>query len=260
MNERVLIYPGLVASALGILSAFLLNAYVPLVAAAFAFIIQLLILVAIRRRSLVVVIPPEFQAKLASLEFQNQRQVIQLDEQMKQIEEQRRTGESLSAEISALKQEKTAYASSFAQLQNTLEAAQGSDEQAIIQFVRNLQSRGRLLDFLMADIHKLADSQVGAAARIVHQGLRDLMNDYFSIIPIATADEGSLVTIPEGQLGKSYRVLQSRGDELPERGRLVHKGWQASSVNLPQRQIKESSEARPVLAAAEIDTETGEQH
>src|SRR6478672_1510879 len=45
-------------------------------------------------------------------------------------------------------------------------------EAEIVAFVGLLQDKGRLVDFLMEDVNSYDDTQVGAAARVVHQGCR----------------------------------------------------------------------------------------
>ena len=56
-------------------------------------------------------------------------------------------------------------------------------EAEIVAFVGLLQDKGRLVDFLMEDVTSYDDTQVGAAARVVHQGCREVLNEHFKIIP-----------------------------------------------------------------------------
>lgn len=251
MNARVLIYPGLIAAALTVMMAAFNTGTPILVGASITFILLLFLLVAIRRTNDGTQIPPEFQAKLASLENQNHRQGKVLADKEAEVETLRLAETESKTREERLKAQTLAYEAALSKAQNAEKNTDG--EQAVIQFVRNLQSRGRLLDFLMTDIHKLPDPSVGAAARVVHQGLRDLMKDYFAIAPIASADEGSTITIPKDEVGKSYALLQSKGDQIPESGQLLHKGWKATQIRLPQSQKTENSEERTILALAEID-------
>ena len=253
MNARVLIYPALLVAAVTIMSGFLEQHLIAFVGSSLTFIFLLLILAALRRKSETSSIPPEFGAKIASLENQTQRY-------QKQLVDQESLTRTLQIELGEWKDKSDAYHAQNEAYEAALKKAQlaayqsqGGDEQAVVQFIRNLQKRGRFLDFIMADIHKLPDPQVGSAARVVHQGVRDLMNDYFAVKPIAVADEGSLVEVPKDELGQSYQLLQSRSDELPTQGRLVHKGWQATHFKLPQSQKLEETKDKLVLAPAEID-------
>ena len=51
-------------------------------------------------------------------------------------------------------------------------AAGNQAEAEIVSFLALLQERGRLVDFLMEDITSYDDAQVGAGARVVHQGAK----------------------------------------------------------------------------------------
>ncbi len=225
MTERNLIYPGLLTTGMTIIAAFLQNATLPLGLAFLTFLVLLFMLVAVNRRLRAPAAVAGASGRIEELEAYVQK---------------------LTADLSASQ-------SALASAQNALKNAGGGDEQAVVQFVRNLQSRGRLLDFLMTDIHTFSDTQVGAAARVVHQGLRSLLNDYFTIAPIAAANEGSMIPVPAESLGQSYKLLQSRGDAVPAEGRLLHRGWQAETLRLPRSQKTESAEERRILAPAEID-------
>ena len=53
-------------------------------------------------------------------------------------------------------------------------------EAEIVSFLATLQEQGRLIDFLMDDITTYDDGQVGAAARVVHQGCKAALQEHFS--------------------------------------------------------------------------------
>ncbi|MBV9288668.1 MAG: DUF2760 domain-containing protein, partial [Hyphomicrobiales bacterium] len=56
----------------------------------------------------------------------------------------------------------------------------------IVQFLAMLQEKGRLVDFLMDDINAYSDAEVGAAARVVHAGCKNVLHEHFSIHPVRT--------------------------------------------------------------------------
>src|SRR5207253_9887315 len=60
-------------------------------------------------------------------------------------------------------------------------AAGNRGEAEIVSFLSIFQERGRLIDFLMDDITTYDDAQVGAAARVVHQGCKAALEEHFSI-------------------------------------------------------------------------------
>ncbi|MBC7659376.1 MAG: DUF2760 domain-containing protein [Chitinophagaceae bacterium] len=245
-NANKLIYPTVVISAVAVMAAYL-EVPIPSLGAAFiVFVLLLIQLAASRRLSAPASVPPEFQAKLASLENQNSRQNKELTD--------------AQTEIERLKTQIMAFDASASKQKNEQTQKQSGGEQAVLHFVRNMQTRGRFLDFVMADIHKLPDAQVGAVSRIVHQGLRDLIDDYFAVKPIASESEGSMITIPTESLGSSYSLISSRGETIPGHGRLLHRGWQVGRLKLPVSQnldgdLKSQS---LILAAAEIDVSGAE--
>ena len=103
----------------------------------------------------------------------------------------------------------------------------------VVQFLSLLQEKGRFLDFIMDDVSKFQDQQVGAAARVVHSGCSQVMKEFFEILPVRTESEGSEVTLTEDEPSEFHRLLGQVGAP-PWQGRLVHKGWKTEKVNLPE--------------------------
>jgi hypothetical protein len=130
----------------------------------------------------------------------------------------------------------------------------GLAEAQVIGLVGLLQSKGRLLDFLMDDITGHSDADVGAAARVVHQGCREVMRDYFDIAQVSRDEEGANVTLEKDFDPKRYRLLGRVGGQPPFRGTLLHRGWMTTRVKLPR--LAMGNEAHPeseVIAPAEIE-------
>ncbi len=131
-----------------------------------------------------------------------------------------------------------------------------SDKQAVIGLISTLQQKGRLLDFLMDDVSKYTDTQVAAAARVVHQGCSGVLRDYFDIKPVTASREGSALTLDKDFDARSYRLLGRVVGEPPFSGKLLHKGWLTTEVKLPQ-QIELADNASPVpghiIAPAEVE-------
>ncbi|MDQ8187241.1 DUF2760 domain-containing protein [Pelagicoccus sp. SDUM812002] len=130
-------------------------------------------------------------------------------------------------------------------------APKNAAEAEVIAVISTLQSKGRLVDFLMDDISKYSDAQVGAAARVVHQGCKSAFDEMITVEPVAREAEGSVVTVPEHAVD-SYRISGSASGGSEQKGKLVHKGWKASRVNLP-RVIKSEEGKLPVIAPAQIE-------
>lgn len=125
-------------------------------------------------------------------------------------------------------------------------------EAEVVAFFALLQEKGRFVDFLMDDVTAYDDAQVGAAARVVHQGCREVLREHFKITPVSDAAEGSRVTVPAGYAPDEYRLLGKISGEPPFSGTLVHKGWKTESVKLP-RIIKTDARRLPGIAPAEVE-------
>ena len=113
-----------------------------------------------------------------------------------------------------------------------------------------LQKDGRLLDFLKEDIAQYSDTEVGAAARVVHQGCRTVLAEYVTIVPVREEAEGSYVTLEPGFDAAAIRPTGRVVGEPPFTGSLVHRGWRATHVRLPQ---VASGRDLHILAAAEVE-------
>jgi hypothetical protein len=125
-------------------------------------------------------------------------------------------------------------------------------EAEVVAFVSLLQEKGRLVDFLMEDVTPYDDKQVGAAARVVHQGCREVLNESFKITPISQAEEGSRITVPASFPADEYLLLGKISGDPPFTGTLLHKGWKTESVKLP-RILKSDEKRLPSIAPAQVE-------
>jgi hypothetical protein len=122
----------------------------------------------------------------------------------------------------------------------------------IVNFLSILQEKGRLVDFLMDDIAGYEDAQVGAAARVLHEGCKAVLLEHFGIRPMREESEGSKVTVPLGYAPEDYRLVGRISGEAPFTGTLVHHGWRTEWVKLP-RLIRVGSDQPPAIAPAEVE-------
>jgi len=113
-----------------------------------------------------------------------------------------------------------------------------------------LQKEGRFVDFLQEDVSGYSDQEVGAAARVVHEGCQRVLRDHLSIEPVRQEAEGSSVTLPKGFDPAAVRPTGNVIGEPPFTGSLVHRGWRAVEVRLPK--VSSSRDVR-ILAAAEVE-------
>jgi uncharacterized protein DUF2760 len=125
-------------------------------------------------------------------------------------------------------------------------------EAEVVAFVALLQEKGRLVDFLMEELTSYDDAQVGAAARVIHQGCRQVLQEHFKISAVSDAEEGSQVNVPAGYFADEYRIVGKLSGDAPFTGKLVHKGWKTESVKLP-RIIKTDVKRLSVIAPAEVE-------
>ncbi|BCX89096.1 hypothetical protein MIN45_P1466 [Methylomarinovum tepidoasis] len=121
---------------------------------------------------------------------------------------------------------------------------------AALQLLGLFQSEARLLDFLEEDISAYSDADVGAAARIVHEGCRKVLHEHFDIEPVRPEEEGTRITIPKGFDPAEIRLTGNIVGEPPFQGVLVHRGWHAVRVKLPQ--LSEGHRV-DILAPAEVE-------
>jgi hypothetical protein len=131
-------------------------------------------------------------------------------------------------------------------------AAANQAEAEVVAFLALLQEKGRLVDFLMDDIAAYDNAQVGAAARVVHQGCRAALQEHLKIRPVREEVEGAKITVAAGYLADEYRLVGKIGGEPPFTGTLVHRGWKTETVKLP-RIVRTGGDRLPTLAPAEVE-------
>jgi hypothetical protein len=121
---------------------------------------------------------------------------------------------------------------------------------AALQLLGLLQSEARFLDFVAENVAAYSDADIGAAARVVHEGCRKVLRTHFELEPARSEAEGSRLTLPSGFDAASVRLTGNIVGHPPFNGTLVHRGWRAARVNLPK--LAEGHDAR-ILAPAEVE-------
>ncbi len=125
-----------------------------------------------------------------------------------------------------------------------------ADEDAALQLLALLQREGRFVDFLEEDIDAFADADVGAAARVVHQGCRKALREHVTLEPVRREAEGAALTVPPGFDAAELRLVGNVTGAAPFHGRLQHRGWRATAVRLPR--LVPGHDVR-VVAPAEVE-------
>jgi hypothetical protein len=113
-----------------------------------------------------------------------------------------------------------------------------------------LQREGRLIDFLQEDVAGYSDEQVGAAARVVHDGCRKVVRQYLSLEPVLKDSEGASVQVPAGFDAQRIRLTGNVAGAPPFKGSLKHHGWAAREVSLPPPPAAMDPK---ILAPAEVE-------
>lgn len=119
-----------------------------------------------------------------------------------------------------------------------------------LQLLTLLQQEARLVDFLHEDLGDYADADIGAAARVVHEGGQKALKEYFTLEPVREEEEESRITLQEGFNASEVRLTGNVVGQAPFTGTLIHKGWKATQIKLPK--LAEGHDAK-VIAAAEVE-------
>ncbi|RQR66865.1 DUF2760 domain-containing protein [Burkholderia sp. Bp9126] len=122
--------------------------------------------------------------------------------------------------------------------------------QAALQLLGLLQRDARFIDFVQEDIAGYGDADIGAAARLVHEGCRAALREHFTIVPVRDEAEGSRVTLPAGFDATAVRVTGNVVGSAPFTGTVSHRGWRVADVRLPK--LTGSHDAS-VIAPAEVE-------
>lgn len=126
----------------------------------------------------------------------------------------------------------------------------GPDPTPALQLLAILQREGRFIDFLQEDVSAAGDADVGAAARVVHEGCKRALERYLSVEPVRSEAEGSRVTLDPGFDAARNQVTGNVVGEPPFTGELVHPGWKATALTLPTTTAGHDAS---ILAPAEIE-------
>ncbi|QQR42662.1 DUF2760 domain-containing protein [Myxococcus xanthus] len=113
-----------------------------------------------------------------------------------------------------------------------------------------LQREGRFVDFLQENVSAFSDAEVGAAARIVHEGCRKVAQTYLTLERVLPQSEGDSVPVPVGFDAQRIRLTGNVAGQPPYNGILRHHGWMTTAVKLPT--VSPAIDPR-VLAPAEVE-------
>ncbi|HLV65617.1 MAG TPA: DUF2760 domain-containing protein [Polyangiaceae bacterium] len=117
-----------------------------------------------------------------------------------------------------------------------------------LQLLALLQREGRLIDFVQQDITTFPDSEVGAAARVVHEGCRRALRAHAEIVNVRGEAEGARVVVNASD--GDVKLTGNVSGAAPYRGVLRHRGWRVEELRLPTRVGQHDAH---VVAPAEVE-------
>ncbi|MFZ4536408.1 DUF2760 domain-containing protein [Propionivibrio sp.] len=118
------------------------------------------------------------------------------------------------------------------------------------QLLGLLQREARFIDFIQEDVAAYADADVGAAARVVHEGCRKVLRDNFTINPVRDEAEGSRISLAAGFDAAAIRITGNVVGQPPFKGSITHRGWRVDETRLPK--LASGHELR-IVAPAEVE-------
>jgi hypothetical protein len=111
-------------------------------------------------------------------------------------------------------------------------AKQASAEDGALQLLGLLQREGRLVDFLEQDVTTFSDQDVGAAARLVHEGCRKALHAHAKVASVRAEAEGARLSLE--QPASDVKLVGNVAGSAPFRGVLRHRGWRVDELRLPK--------------------------
>jgi len=121
---------------------------------------------------------------------------------------------------------------------------------AALQLLTLLQQDARFIDFVKEDLSTYSDADIGAAARVVHEGSKKTLDTYFTLEAIRSEEEETRISLPEGFNASEVRLTGNVVGDAPFNGILIHKGWKVSETKLPK--ITEGHDTA-IVAPAEVE-------
>jgi hypothetical protein len=117
-----------------------------------------------------------------------------------------------------------------------------------LTLLSTLQREARLLDLVGESLDQYSDAQIGAAARDVLRDTKKSLDRMLGIKPLVEGIDGDKVEIPDAASSMRWKIIGTSAKQ----GTLVHHGWVASRVEIPD--WHGASTDSLVLNAAEVET------
>lgn len=102
---------------------------------------------------------------------------------------------------------------------------------AALQLLALLQREGRFVDFVQQDLTSFNDADIGAAARVVHEGCRRAIRAHARVVSVRNEAEGAALTLERAS--EDVKLVGNVAGSAPFRGVLRHRGWRIEQLTLP---------------------------
>jgi len=119
----------------------------------------------------------------------------------------------------------------------------------VVHFLGRLQEEGRFVDFTMDDLTAYSNEEIGAGARVVHQGCQAVLKEFFDIKVVHDGPEGEELSLAADFDARAYRLVGKVPERPPFNGVVLHQGWKTSRVRLPHL----TDTAHEVIAPSEVE-------
>jgi hypothetical protein len=111
-------------------------------------------------------------------------------------------------------------------------AAEPAPSSEALQLLSLLQREGRFVDFVQQEITAFSDADIGAAARVVHEGCRRAIHQHGRIVSVRAEAEGAPLTLERAS--EDVKLVGNVAGSAPFRGVLRHRGWRVEELTLPK--------------------------
>jgi hypothetical protein len=123
-----------------------------------------------------------------------------------------------------------------------------SSADGALQLLSLLQREGRFVDFVEQEVAAFSDADIGAAARVVHEGCRRALHAHARVVSVRSEAEGAQLTLERAS--EDVKLVGNVAGSAPFRGILRHRGWRVEQLTLPK--LVGSHDAQ-VVAPAELE-------
>jgi hypothetical protein len=110
-------------------------------------------------------------------------------------------------------------------------AKEAASASGALQLLSLLQREGRFVDFVQQELASFSDADIGAAARVVHEGCRRAIRAHARVVSVRSEAEGTSLTLERAS--DDVKLVGRVFGSAPFRGVLRHRGWRVEELTLP---------------------------